>query len=299
MNNELISIPLHKLVRSSANVRKIGADSIDDLAASIAVHGLLQNLTVTKKAVTGKTKSKADIYEVVAGGRRLAALQCLAKLQKIAGDYPVPCKVVTGSAEELSLVENTIRQPMHPADQFEAFDRLQTGLGVEDVAARFGVTPLFVSQRLKLAKVAPSLIQLYRDGGIRLDQLEALAISSDHEAQERVWNSTREWEQQPSALRRALTQNIIDSNDKRVLFVGLDTYLQRGGGIERDLFDSDHDGFLTDGCLLEILVTEKLQAEANKLKADALELGRNQMTGGWPTGPTGNCNPSRFRSPRN
>ena len=136
MSNELTLIPLHKLVRSSANVRKIGADSIDDLAASIAVHGLLQNLTVTKKAVTGKTKSKADIYEVVAGGRRLVALQCLAKLQKIAGDYPVPCKVVTGSAEELSLVENTIRQPMHPADQFEAFERLvRTGLGVEDVAS--------------------------------------------------------------------------------------------------------------------------------------------------------------------
>src|SRR5205823_3448090 len=114
--------------------------------------GLLQNLTVRKNATTGKTKSKAITYEVVAGGRRLAALQSLAKQKKIAKDYAVPCKVVTDSAEELSLVENTIRQPMHPADQFEAFDRLvRTGLSVEDVAARFGVTALFVSQRLKLA----------------------------------------------------------------------------------------------------------------------------------------------------
>ena len=54
---------VNKLVRSSLNVRKTGADSIDDLAASIAVHGLLQNLTVTKKSATGKTKSKADTYE--------------------------------------------------------------------------------------------------------------------------------------------------------------------------------------------------------------------------------------------
>jgi ParB family transcriptional regulator, chromosome partitioning protein len=130
MSNELTFVPLNKLVRSSLNVRKTGAESIDDLAASIAVHGLLQNLTVTKMSATGKTKSKADTYEVVAGGRRLAALQSLAKQQKIPKDYAVPCKVVTDCAEELSLVENTIRQPMHPADQFEAFHRL-VGTGLE------------------------------------------------------------------------------------------------------------------------------------------------------------------------
>jgi len=280
MSNELTLIPLNKLVRSSLNVRKTGADSIDDLAASIAVHGLLQNLTVTKKPATSKTKSKGDTYEVVAGGRRLAALQSLAKQQKIPKDYAVPCKVVTDSAEELSLVENTIRQPMHPADQFEAFHRLVgTGLSVEDVAARFGITPLFVAQRLKLANVSPTLIQLYRDGGMRLEQLEALAITNDHEAQEQVWNAAHEWERTPSALRRALTQSTVDAQDKRVLFVGLDTYLQRGGGLERDLFDADHEGFLTDGCLLETLVTEKLQAETDKLKADGwswVEINRTE-----------------------
>jgi ParB-like nuclease domain len=65
MNNELTFVALNKFVRSSLNVRKTGADSIDDLAASIAVHGLLQNLTVTRKSATGKTKSKADTYEVM------------------------------------------------------------------------------------------------------------------------------------------------------------------------------------------------------------------------------------------
>src|SRR5262245_7545310 len=114
MSNDLFLIPLDKLVRSSDNVRKTGANSIQDLAASIVVHGLLQNLTVTKRVATGKgkvkTKDAADTYEVVAGGRRLAALQSLAKLGKIAKDYPVPCKVVTDFAEELSLVENTVRQ---------------------------------------------------------------------------------------------------------------------------------------------------------------------------------------------
>jgi len=72
MSNELTFVPLNKLVRSSLNVRKTGAESIDDLAASIAVHGLLQNLTVTKKSATGKTKSKADTYEVCAQRLKLA-----------------------------------------------------------------------------------------------------------------------------------------------------------------------------------------------------------------------------------
>jgi len=127
---------------------------------------------------------------------------------------------------------------------------------------------LFVAQRLKLANVSPTFIQLYRDGAMRLEQLEALAISNDHEAQNRVWNAAHEWERTPSALRRALTQSTVDAADKRVLFVGLDTYLQRGGGIERDLFDAEHEGFLTDPNLLETLVTQQLDTEAEKLKAD-------------------------------
>jgi ParB family chromosome partitioning protein len=172
MSDDLLFIPLRKLGRSSLNVRKTGADSIEDLAASILAHGLIQNLTVAKRLTptkgSAKTKDAGDTYEVVAGGRRLAALQSLAKQKKIPKDYPVPCKVIDGNGEELSLVENTVRQAMHPADQFEAFHRLAaTGLSVEDIAARFGLTPLFVAQRLKLANVSPTFIQLYRDAGIR------------------------------------------------------------------------------------------------------------------------------------
>jgi ParB family transcriptional regulator, chromosome partitioning protein len=53
---------------------------------------------------------------------------------------------------------------MHPADQFIAFRDLlvQSGFSIDDVAARFGVSPLFVRQRLKLANVAPRIIKAYR-----------------------------------------------------------------------------------------------------------------------------------------
>jgi hypothetical protein len=46
-HTDLIRIPLHQLALSPRNARKTGGQDIDGLAASIAAHGLLQNLTVT------------------------------------------------------------------------------------------------------------------------------------------------------------------------------------------------------------------------------------------------------------
>jgi ParB family chromosome partitioning protein len=64
---------------------------------------------------------------------------------------------------------------MHPADQFVAFYDLvvKSNLSVEEVAGRFGVSPLFVRQRLKLANVSPRFIEAYRSGEMQLDQLGA------------------------------------------------------------------------------------------------------------------------------
>jgi ParB family transcriptional regulator, chromosome partitioning protein len=161
--SNIIAVPLNKLTRSARNVRKSGGESIDDLASSILVHGLIHNLTVVEQlADNGENSGK---YEVVAGGRRFAALQRLAKQEKVPKTFAVPCLVVDpATATETSLAENTIRVAMHPADQFIAFHDLvvQTGLGIDDVAARFGVSPLFVRQRLKLANVAPRFTKAYR-----------------------------------------------------------------------------------------------------------------------------------------
>ena len=182
------------------------------------MHGLIHNLTVVEQlADNGENSGK---YEVVAGGRRFAALQRMAKQKKVPKTFAVPCLVVDpATATETSLAENTIRVAMHPADQFIAFHDLvvQTGLGIDDVAARFGVSPLFVRQRLKLANVAPRFIKAYRAEEIRLDQLEALAITDDQQAQEKVWDSLRhDWERSPHNLRffthRKTRQRFRDEN---------------------------------------------------------------------------------------
>src|SRR5579863_6080005 len=165
-------IALNRLVPSPANTRKTGRDAgIDELVASIAAHGLLQNLQVVPGS-HGK-------YEVVAGGRRLAALKRLAKAKAITKDAEIPCHVhVDTDAVEISLVENIMRLPTHPADQYEAFKALaDEGRGPEEIAARFGCEPMVIKRRLKLADVSPALIEAYRKAEMGLDQLMAFTVS--------------------------------------------------------------------------------------------------------------------------
>jgi len=261
----LILVPLSQLRRSRRNVRKTAGQSIEALASSIERVGLLQNLTVIL-AVDGKH------YEVVAGGRRLAALKLLAKKRRLPKDWEVPCLIVAdGSARTASLTENVQREAMHPADQFEAFAALVVeGRPVEDIAADFSVTPLVVQRRLKLANVSPRLMADYRADAVTLDQLMALAITDDHTAQEAAFYDAPTWQRSPHSLRERLTEREIDAyRHPLVRFVGLDNYEAAGGGIRRDLFaEGDAGVYLTDAALLERLAQDKLTDIAAAVRAE-------------------------------
>ena len=150
-------LSLRLLVPSPENVRKTpaGDSAFEELKASIAAHGLLENLIVTPQVPESGGPVR---YAVIAGGRRLAALQALANEGALAEGYPVPCHVVTDAenAVELSLAENTVRAAMHPADQVEAFARIaRDGGTVAGIASRFGVSERTVEQRLRLGNAAP------------------------------------------------------------------------------------------------------------------------------------------------
>ena len=62
------------------------------------------------------------------------------------------------------------------------------------------------------------------------------------------------------------------ASDKRALFVGLDAYEQAGGIVLRDLFEHDDGGWLQDPALLDRLVIEKLQAQAETLDRKSTRL---------------------------
>ena len=266
-------IPFNKLVLSQANVRRVRAGvSVEDLAEDIARRGLLQNLNV--RPLLGPEGQETGEFEVPAGGRRYRALDLLVKARRLAKTAPVPCNVREASspisAEEDSLAENTQRVDLHPLDQFRAFKALvDAGQGVEDVAARFFVSPQIVRQRLKLAAVAPALLDVYAEDGMTLDQLMAFTVSSDQARQVQVWEQlSSTYNKEGYYIRRLLTEGSVAASDRRAVFVDVDAYEAADGRVSRDLFQQDQGGWLDDVALLDRLVAEKLTAEAEAVGAE-------------------------------
>ncbi|MDU7523599.1 MAG: ParB/RepB/Spo0J family partition protein [Roseomonas mucosa] len=263
-------IPFNKLVLSQANVRRVKAGvSIEELAESIARRGLIQSLHV--RPVVDAEGQETGMFEVPAGGRRYRALEMLAKQKRLNKTTPVPCVVSAANAailiDELSLAENIERAPLHPLDQYRAFQAMRDkGMTEEDIAAAFFVDVNIVKQRLRLASVSPALLDIYAEDGMELKHLMAFTVSHDHARQEQVWETIRNsWQKEPYHIRRMLTETTVRASDKRAVFVGVDAYEAAGGIVMRDLFESDDGGWLQDVGLLDRLVSEKLTTIADEI----------------------------------
>ena len=255
-------IAVTKLVKSPHNARrttpKIG---MDELKASLLAHGLMQNLVVTD--------SGDGAYQVIAGGRRLEAIRALQSEGKLPDDFAVPCQVVADEhGLEMSLAENTVRLAMHPADEFEAFAALiDKGESAAQVAERFGVEEGHVLKRMKLARVAPQLLKEYRDGGITLECLKAFTVTDDHRCQVKVFKSLQDWQKEdPSEIRAALTEKLVEASSKLARFVGVEAYVAAGGPTRADLFGEEV--YLEKPALLHKLAEQKLDTIRKELEAE-------------------------------
>lgn len=263
-------IPFNKLLLSQANVRRVKAGvSIEELAEDIARRTLLQSITV--RPVLDGEGAETGMFEIPAGGRRYRALELLVKQKRLSRTAPVPCVVRTsGLAEEDSLAENVQRAPLHPLDQFRAFQAMHDkGMPEEEIAAAFFVSPGIVKQRLRLASVAPALLDVYADDGMSLDQLMAFTVNPNHERQAQVWEVLqRSYTKQPYEIRRMLTEDTVRASDKRVQFVGVEAYVEAGGAVMRDLFQTDDGGWLDDPRLLDRLVEARLNDAVAELRSE-------------------------------
>ena len=268
-----VTIPLDKLDLDSANVRKSPIDdaAIQDLAADIALRGLLQSLSI--RPVLDAEHQETGAYTVQAGGRRFRALKLLVKQKKLAKNAPIPCIVKTdGFAEADSLAENTQRQALTPLDEFRAFKAMaDNGHGEDTIAAAFRASVLVVRQRLRLANASPVILKAFEDAELTLEQLMAYCVTDNHARQQQVFEvlgTGSAWNNRAEQIRRMLTEKSVPTDDKRALFIGTDAYLAAGGAIERDLFSEEGEGYLLNVALVERLVAEKLAAEAARIKAE-------------------------------
>ena len=281
------SIPLDRLERSPANVRRTeaGKSAFAELKASIAAHGLLENLVVRS---IGPGEDGGEHFAVIAGARRLAALNDLASEGNVPADHPVPCRVIeNGAADgELSLAENVVRVAMHPADQVEAFGALAlAGATVADIAARFGASERIVEQRLRLGHAAPELLDAYREDNIDLATLKAFTVTTDRARQLAVWEQVRDQGYRPSdwQIKRMLTEDRIPAGAALARYVGVDAYEAAGGAVLRDLFSDEYENgvWLEDPALLMQLALDRLQVAADEL-ATRWKWAEARLDVDWP-----------------
>lgn len=270
-NMKEIMVLLNRLKVSKYYVRKTPADAMSDaeLKASLASLGLLQNLVVHRDEVD------EGYYGVDAGRRRVTQLNELVAEGVFSGDMPIHRLLIedASTATEVSLVENTMRADMHPADQVEAFVRLVSeGSTVGEIAMKFGMAERAVEQRLRLGNVAPALLDAYREGDLNLETLKGFAVTPDHDLQLAVWERVTSGGGYYNSynIRNMLLESKVQGNSRLAYFVGIDAYEEAGGTMLRDLFaDEDDRGlWLDDYDLVLRLAEDKLKATAEEIKDD-------------------------------
>ena len=253
-------VPLSDLIKSPLNVRTIPytTDSVKRLANSIANLGLLHNL-VAHDQDDGK-------IGVVAGGRRLAALNLLCGMGRVPADYPVPVKrIIYNLAVEASHTENAEQETMHPADQIASFGTLAAqGKTAAQIGDVLGYGSRHVQRMLKLANLAPVLLEKLANDELDSDQCQALCLESCQERQVQVFDSVyAEWGSAPAhLLRKAITETEIPVTSSRFVFIGRDAYEAAGGVVREDLFSEEEGNGTADRVLVERLFLEKLDTMA-------------------------------------
>ena len=260
-------ISFDKLVLSQSTVGHIKADiSVEEMAKDFARRGLPQSPSV--RPVLADDGSETGKFEIPAGGRRYLALSLLVKKKRLVKTAHIPC--IVRDAKSTILAESMQRAALHPLDQFLAFVALrEKGKGGEEIATAFFATPQVVDQRLKLAAVAPALLDLYAEDEVTLEQLMAFTVNPDHERQVQVWDAIMSpWNKESYQIRRMLTEASLRASDRRAVFVGAEAYEAAGGIMLHDLFLGDDGDWLENPALLGRLVGEKLQAKAETIAAE-------------------------------
>lgn len=171
----IIQIPLEAILPNPRQPRtNFAAEGLEELAASIREHGVIQPLIVTQAAQPGQ-------YTLIAGERRWRAAQQ-------AGLASVPAILRNASDQqlvELALIENLQRADLGPLEAAEAFRQLHEdfSLSHEEVAARVGKSRVAITNTLRLLKLPPAVQQAIADGRISEGHARALLALPTPQAQ--------------------------------------------------------------------------------------------------------------------
>jgi ParB family chromosome partitioning protein len=169
-------IPLNLIAHNPYQPRhRFEPDDLDQLAASVAMHGVLQPILVTP--VEGG-------YQLIAGERRLRAAQ-------MSGLDRIPAVVRSADQQQqlaFALVENIQRADLNAMDEARAFQQLidEFGLTQEEVATRVGRSRPAITNTIRLLDVSPVLQSAVEEGQVSEGHARAIAGLATHATQEEV-----------------------------------------------------------------------------------------------------------------
>lgn len=169
-------LPLHKVEPNPNQPRRdFNEEELQELADSIALHGVIQPLTV-RETVSG-------YYQIIAGERRWRAA-------RIAGLEEIPVVVTEADdkkAMELALIENLQRQDLNPVEEALGYQSLMEDYGFtqEEAAGRVGKSRPAVANALRLLNLCPQVLEKVRNGELTAGHARAvLTLKTDKQQQQ-------------------------------------------------------------------------------------------------------------------
>lgn len=175
-------LPVADLAESRTNQRLVFR-ALDELAASIRAHGILEPLLVRPATLSGAR------FELVCGARRLRA----ARLAGLAAVPAIVRELDDRAALEIQVIENDQREDIAPLDQARGYQALVgAGFDVPSIALRIGREESYVYRRLQLLKLIPELQEALDSESLAFAAaLDLARIPPD--AQQEFWKACGRW----------------------------------------------------------------------------------------------------------
>ena len=164
------NINLSLIEPSPLNPRKtIDEEGIRELADNILQHGLLQPITV--RTIEEDSKDPVGHFEIVCGERRFRAFKL--NLERVPGyTKEIPCivrEMSDADALDAMITENLQRKDVDPIEEAFAFGQLNKhGKSIDEIAARFGKSKRFITERIKLDSLLPELKKMVTDDKLHI-----------------------------------------------------------------------------------------------------------------------------------
>lgn len=262
-----VRISIANLTVSEMNPRQdVPEADVIELSESLMAAGLIQNI-----AGFGDETGA----EIVAGGRRLRALQYLAQkhenLAETRPDLAFPLVLLApdkATAQLWANTENVARRDLTPAEEIRAYGKMeQAGSPADAIARAFAVTEKHVYRRLSLANLPEAVIDALEAGEINLSAAACFTISNDDEQSLKVLERIKGGNYSDYNIKQYLKPESVRGSDRTAKFVGEADYKEAGGVLGGDLFAEE---LLFDSPdVLAECFTKKLTEAANaKMEAE-------------------------------